>query len=183
MSAGHNVLESYSVDRSAVSKFDGILNKFNPKWQRDQMDDSEFHIIKINHKKRTADPPEMRANNKLAHPIRTVQIISGSSNKINNTKTLSTFDESDGWTTSLFGGGDNNELLEGQTTTTTTTDDYEDNLTDYQADDESRLMAKPAKHKNGQPIKKYAPIVTADPKGTTYRVYGRWSKWSKCSAK
>lgn len=170
MSASHNVvLGSYSVDRSADG-FDVIWNKFNPKWQ---MDESELHIIRINRKKQQ---PEIRANQlDFVRPVRTVQIVTNNNNKNNNNKTIMSSVKNESEATSLL--GDNVLLLDNNNEV-----DEEEIDIDYQADDgsESRPTAK-RKNKNGQqPIKKYVPI-SADPKGA--RVYGRWSKWSKCSGK
>lgn len=55
-------------------------------------------------------------------------------------------------------------------------------LDDYQSD--QGLKRSKRKRRIGERIKKYGPIVAtaADPKGT-FKVYSRWSKWSKCSAK
>lgn len=166
MSASHQyALESSSsLDRSAadgaVSKFD--VNKFNPKLQRDvdQMDDSQFHIIKINPKKIIRQPEIQGNKSEFARPVLALQVI--------NDGNSSAIQESDGSkavsSNSIFG-------------------DYSDNFTDidYQADD-AFGEGRP-RWKSGQTIKKYAPIVTAvDPKAA-FRVYSRWSKWSKCSAK
>lgn len=187
MSARHNLIESHSnpLDRSAddddvdgVSNFDLILNKFNPKLRRDtsdqqQMDDSEFHIIKINHKKMAQQRPEIRGNKlDFARPALAVQIINDVDRNVS---------ESDGWVdveppTSLYGSLDNNELDD---------DNYMEADSDYQADDGAGQGKRRYKNGGGQTIKKYTPMVAmavADPKGA-YRVYTRWSKWTKCSGK
>lgn len=212
MSASHSVLESdsNSLDRSAdvdgAPEYDWILNKFAPKLPRDtaagdhhrqhhphrQTDDSELHIIKINHKKIVQQQPETLANKlNFARPVLAVQIIADHNN---STSSMATMPESDGLA-SLFGGPlilDNNELPDND-------DDDNENYTDadYQADDGSDARQRQSsgnrrKYKNGQTIKKYTPlgavaattttVGAADPKGA-YRVYTRWSKWSKCSGK
>lgn len=206
MSASHSVLESdrNSLDRSAdvdgVPEYDWMSNKFAPKLLRDtaagdqhhhhpQTDDSELHIIKINHKKIVQQPETLGNKLNFARPVLAVQIIPDDHN--NNHSLMATNNESDG-SAALFGDPpilDNNELPDNND------DDDNDNYTDadYQADDGSEATqgqwGNRRKYKNGQAIKKYTPMGAttttagaADPKGA-YRVYTRWSKWSKCSGK
>lgn len=137
------------------------------------MDDSEFHIIKINQKKIHIQHklPEIQANKLLGHAsTASVQILGNTNDSRSQTRNR------DGW-----------DLVPPLMLS-----DVEDSDTDsdYQSDDgldQSKTKPNRRRLKNGQLVRKYSPVMTAvmpagDPKGA-YRVYTRWSKWSKCSGK
>lgn len=159
--------------------------------------ESEFQIIKINHKKAPSSP-ETRANKfDFARPVTTAiqiiettirpPIINGSSSSAAAAAIDGGIDGFDAEPTfpSLFGAmtldnGNNDE----------SDNDYADNNDDYPTTGIVHFHRR--KYKNGPMMsKKYAPMnnfvtnaATAEssPKGA-YRVYTRWSKWSKCSGK
>ena len=140
-------------------------------------DESEFHIIRINHKKQLRRPETRQNRLQVPRPALAVQIVSQN-------------ESADGWTTTttppnaVFGPGNNNSVdggVEGQLA------DYSDTEGDEEDAETGDVDGRPSKgkFKNGHLMgKKYAPLVAAaDPKGTGHRIYSRWSKWSKCSAK
>lgn len=186
----NNLLESNSssTDRSADENttaggfnFDVDVNKFIHKLRGetgDQMNESEFQIIKINHKK-----PEIQTNKlEFARPVvNLIQIETPAPILDHLSSSSSTRNESDTWDPEgpLLGILINSKLdpdLEDF-------DEYSDN--DYpMMDVDSKLIHVRRKYKNG-PTRKYPALnnVVADPTGQSYRVYTRWSKWSKCSGK
>lgn len=147
--------------------------------------ESEFQIIKINHKK-APSTPETRANKfDFARPVQIIEtaIKNGSSSGVIDGGGIDGFDAEPTFS-SLFGAvamdnGNNDEA-----------DDYADNNDDYPTTGIVHFHRR--KFKSGpMTSKKFAPMnnfvtnaanADSSPKGA-YRIYSKWSKWSKCSGK